>query len=73
MNESRALEVASALEDMSDVLSRFVALSKELLEQFSETGLLTMEIKKEFDNIVFESEGCIQKADALLDSEEKPM
>jgi len=73
MPEERALEITSTLDDMSNLLQRFWEFSKDLMEQFAETGLLTIEAKKDFDNLAFESENIITQAQSLLYSEEEPM
>ncbi len=73
MDENKALEIASTLEDLSEIMQRLLEFSKDLMEQFAETGLLTVETKKDFDNIVFESENKLKQAELLLDTEERPM
>lgn len=73
MDDNKALEIASTLEDLSEIMQRLLEFSKDLMEQFAETGLLTVETKKDFDNIVFESENKLKQAELLLDTEERPM
>lgn len=73
MDDNKALEIASTLEDLSEIMQRLLEFSKDLMEQFAETGLVTVETKKDFDNIVFESENKLKQAELLLDTEERPM
>lgn len=73
MEDDKTLEIAATLEDLTEIVKKLVAFSRDLMEQFSETGLLTVESKKDFDNLVFESENCLKEADAILDANERPM
>ncbi len=73
MDDRKMLEMASALEDLSEVTKQLLDFSKDLMEQFAETGLLTVETKKDFDNLVFESENNLDQVQLILNAEEKPM
>jgi len=73
MDDRKMLEMASALEDLSEVTKQLLDFTKDLMEQFAETGLLTVETKKDFDNLVFESENNLDQVQLILDAEEKPM
>ena len=73
MDDRKMLEMASALEDLSEVTKQLLDFTKDLMEQFAETGLLTVETKKDFDNLVFESENNLDQVQLILNAEEKPM
>ncbi|CAG1020446.1 hypothetical protein DOJK_00342 [Patescibacteria group bacterium] len=73
MDQEKSAQITSCLEDMTELLERLLTFSKDLLEQFSETGMLTVETKKDFDALVFECERTKKEAEVLLDAEEAPM
>ncbi len=73
MDQEKSAQITSCLEDMTELLERLLMFSKDLLEQFSETGMLTVETKKDFDALVFECERTKKEAEVLLDAEEAPM
>ena len=73
MDQEKSAQITSCLEDMTELLEQLLTFSKDLLEQFSETGMLTVETKKDFDALVFECERTKKEAEVLLDAEEAPM
>jgi len=73
MDQEKSVQITSCLEDMTELLEQLLTFSKDLLEQFSETGMLTVETKKDFDALVFECERTKKEAEVLLDAEEAPM
>ncbi len=73
MQEEKQIEALTCLEDMSELMQKLMLFSKDLVKEFSETGLLTVEDKKDYDNLVFECENCIKQAELLIDSNELPM
>lgn len=62
MQEEKQIEALTCLEDMSKLMQKLMLFSKDLVKEFSETGLLTVEDKKDYDNLVFECENCIKQA-----------
>lgn len=73
MDEEKSVEIASCLEEIKELMQRLLEFSNILVKDYAETGLLTIEQKKEFDNLAFECRNVCSSAELLLDSQEVPM
>lgn len=70
MEDEKSLEVASILEDLLDKSKTLIAFTQDLMSKFSETGLLTVETKKDFDLLLADIDITLKDAEAILDPNE---